>query len=118
MIILFLSRARHAAAGLWQLRRQGLTLVEPLGADLAGVVDPHEAGDMAALLFAKFGVGQSGGGIRALGDLGWSEQGANGLIEADQQLVRGSEIAILHGGRLVSEVVRGLRRGPLRQSRR
>ena len=104
MIVLFLGRAFHAAAGLRQLRRQGLTLVEPLGTDFAGMVDAHQARDIATLLVPEFGVRQAGGGVGALGDLGRSKQGADGLVEADHQLVRGSEITILHGGWQGSEV--------------
>ncbi len=43
----------HGLAYLRQLGGQRLALIERLGADLAGVVDAHQAGDMAGLVVAQ-----------------------------------------------------------------
>jgi hypothetical protein len=43
----------HGLAHVRQFGRQRLALIQRLGADFAGVVDPHQAGDVTAVLVAE-----------------------------------------------------------------
>ena len=51
----------HGGAYVRQPGGEGLALVERLGADLAGVVDTHQAGDVLGLQFIQFGFGLDDG---------------------------------------------------------
>ena len=53
----------HFQAYIGQFRRQRLPLVERLGAHFTGVIDAHQSGGVAFLLFIEFRVGQPGGGL-------------------------------------------------------
>ncbi len=50
----FLGGMLHGLAHLWQLGGQGLALIERLGADFTGMVDAHQASDVAGLAFVQF----------------------------------------------------------------
>ncbi|MNO97124.1 hypothetical protein D3C76_888210 [compost metagenome] len=83
----FLGGVLHGFAYLGQFGGQCLALVQRLGADFAGMVDAHEAGNVAAL-----GVIQVG--IRLDDGRGWAgrlaaegQQGAHGGIGLQQQAV-------------------------------
>lgn len=52
----FLGGMFHGLAHFGQLGRQGLTLVQGLGADFTGMVDAHQPGNVAGLLFVQVGV--------------------------------------------------------------
>ena len=65
---------------------RGLAAVQGLGADLAGVVHPHQSGDVAALGLVQFDGGQPGAGIGAAGHRG-GEQGAERALGLAQPVV-------------------------------
>jgi hypothetical protein len=63
----------HGLAHLGQLGGQGLALVQRLGADFTGVVDAHQAGDVAALLLVR---SASGWMMAGDGRAGWPLKGS------------------------------------------
>jgi len=77
----------HGLAYLGQLGGQGLALVQRLGTDFAGVVDAHQAGDMAGLLLIELGVRLDDGRRGAGGLAAEGQQGAHGGIGLQQQAV-------------------------------
>ena len=76
----FLGGMLHGAAHLGQFGGQRLALVQRLGAHLAGVVDAHQAGDVASGLGVELGLGLDDGRRRAIGLAAEGQQGAHGRI--------------------------------------
>ena len=104
VIDLFVGRLLHFFAHFRQLGGQRLTLVQRLGADLAGVVDAHEAGRMTAFLVAQLGVLERNGRRAAGGSAAEGRKGTQGGIRLDQQSIEGGVEALgsqgdIHGGR-------------------
>ena len=68
VIAFLVGRAAQRVPGLGLLGRQRLPVIEPLGRDFAGVIDPHQPRDVAAAGFVE-GAGnrRSGGRTAAFG---------------------------------------------------
>ena len=89
----FLGGVFHGLAHFGQLGGQGLALVQRLGADFTGVVDTHQPGNMAGLLFVKVDVRLDDGRRRAGGLAAEGQQGAHGGIGLQQQAVERRVVA-------------------------
>ena len=97
VIVFFLGGALQALARVRQLGGQRLTLIEGLGANLAGVVDPHQACDVPPLLVGKVRLRDVLGRVGAFGGLRAPEQGPQCVIGVDQDLVDRRQTACRHG---------------------
>src|SRR5690606_30252894 len=83
-------------AGGLLARHRGLAVVQALGADLADVVDPHQAGGMAAFAGLQLDVGRVPGGVGAAGR-GLAEHGVERALGFHQQPV--DRVQVAPGGR-------------------
>src|SRR5690606_18076019 len=89
---------QQVGAGVRVAGDGGLADVEGLGADLANVVDAHEAGGVAAFGGVQFNVGLVAGRVGAFGG-GAAADGFHGVLGAGQEVVEGAEAAGgVHGG--------------------
>ena len=77
-VVDLLPAASPSPRGPGQLGGQRLALVQRLGADLAGVVDAHQAGDMAGVFLAQFAIGFHDGRRRSRRLAAERQQGAQG----------------------------------------
>ncbi len=57
LVFFFVGGMLHRLTYLRQFGSQCLTLIQRLGADLTGMVDAHQAGNMLGLLFVQLGFG-------------------------------------------------------------
>ena len=99
-VVTFLGRSpdqRRARFG--QSRGQGLSVVEALGGDFPGVVDPHQPGDVAAKARIDRRNGRISGGWAAAGGAG--EAGAEARVGEFQQAVEGGEDARVHATHII-----------------
>src|SRR5690625_6554650 len=87
----------HGKANPVAASRQGLALVERLGADLTAVIDPGQAGHMALLGGGQLAILQPFGGIAARGPGGAGQQGAQCLVQIADEAVDGTEAAAGRG---------------------
>ncbi len=94
MVDLLLGGFLHRLADLGQLGGQRLALVQRLGADLAGVVDAHQAGDMAGVFLAQFAIGFHDGRRRSRRLAAERQQGAQGGVGLQQETVDGRIVAV------------------------
>ena len=84
VIVLLLRGAFHVLAHRWVFRRDGMSLVKRLGADLAGVVDAHETGHVAQLRLVQGGLRQVAGRVGAVCGRYFAAGGADGLVEGTE----------------------------------
>ena len=94
VVDLLLGGFLHRLADLGQLGGQRLALVQRLGADLAGVVDAHQAGDMAGVFLAQFAIGFHDGRRRSRRLAAERQQGAQGGVGLQQETVDGRIVAV------------------------
>ncbi|KTC40931.1 hypothetical protein AO260_31025 [Pseudomonas sp. ABAC21] len=87
MVNFFFGRVLHRCAHLRQLGGQGLTLIQRLGTDFAGMVDAHQAGDMARLGGAHLGIGLHDGRRGPVRLAAEGQQRAHGGVGLQQQAV-------------------------------
>ena len=100
MVVLLGRGLFHLLAHVGQLRGQRLALIERLGADLAGVVDAHQARRQFALGGIEIGLGHGRGGIGPLRLGRRAEDRAQGLVQATEQLIEGCVGAGGHGTKI------------------
>jgi hypothetical protein len=109
---LLLGGRQQLLAGAGVARNRRLADIQGLGADLADVVDPHQAGGMTAVGLVQDQVARALGGIGALGD-GGADHGFQGVLGPREQAVERRQGAVGHASILGEKPTR--RRGhPIR----
>ena len=73
-----------------------MSLVESLGTDFAGVIDPHEACSMGLLALIQVGIDDVFGGVGASGPAGRCGHGAQGVIGAGEESVQRRQLTFFH----------------------
>jgi len=94
MVDFLIRRLFHRPTYLREASRQGLALVQRLSADFAGVVDAHQAGNVAGLALAEFGLVLQDRRRRACWLATERQQRAQGRISLHQQAVSWGVVAL------------------------